>query len=455
MKSLYSLSRQVDIDSRKLLFWPNNPRLKIRAMKAVQFTNRQLLEKSSQKIIYQRLLKLEHQVSDLIDRISRRGFDPSHALIVQEVQKSGCYLVLEGNRRLTAIRSILADSQAASANRKSLLTIPCFVFRCDRNDESEARAQLVFDQHYDKKKDHTKIQSAHMLCDVYTARLPKKKGISKFRKDPEVIKHFSDNYGWTEKEFVRELAVVQLYTQITQTGNEVDHKFRERLTWPYDNPRQFGKYFGYDQETYHMDDAGLDRYIDLFIVSSAPIHNPKIFRSFLNIMRYGTDADVTDIRDSGDSDLVFEIEARIYEEKKSNRFSSSLIKIKKELEKLKVTEFLETEEEMRLIRWIHNLVDERVTKLVAEEDALGKEINSCKPKTSPKTIKAAIALSDDEVAWSVTQVVRGKNQMFLEPKKITARLLQRWGINSHGAPRMDFEVVVEGVVERMFAQDTL
>ena len=99
------------------------------------------------------------------------------------------------------------------------------------------------------------------------------------------------------------------------------------------NPRQFGKYFGYDQETYHMDDAGLDRYIDLFIVSSAPIHNPKIFRSFLNIMRYGTDADVTDIRDSGDSDLVFEIEARIYEEKKSNRFSSSLIKIKKELEK--------------------------------------------------------------------------------------------------------------------------
>jgi SAM-dependent MidA family methyltransferase len=172
-------------------------------------------------------------------------------------------------------------------------------------------------------------------------------------------------------------------------------------------------------------------------------------------MRYGTVADVKEIRDSGKSDLVLEIEARLLEEKKTNRFSTSLIKIKKELEKLKVNEFLETEEEVRLIRWIENLVHERMTKLVANEFVLAQGFSPSKPKSPPKTIKAALALSDDELAWSVTQVVRGKNKTTLQSKKVTTWLLQRWGINSRGAPRMDFEVVVEGIVERMSAQDIL
>lgn len=456
MKSLYTLSRQDDYDSQKLLFWPNNPRLKIRDMQEVIFTDKELLDKSKQQSIFRKLKETEHQVGELIQKISGRGFDPSHALIVQKIGSTGHYLVLEGNRRLTAIRSIQANKQSSASLKKSLHKIPCFLFECERKNVQESRLQLVFDQQYEKKKEHTRIQRAHILYDVYMARLRNQKRGSTFRKDPDLIKYFVDGNQWKEDEFIGELAVVQLYQQITQAGVIVDHKYRERLTWPYEHQRQFGKYFGYDSEVYQMDDAGLDRYIDLFIGSSAPIHNPKpIFRSFLNIMRYGTASDIQEIRDSGNSDLVFEIESRLKEIKKSDRFVISLRKIQKELQKLNVLDFMETEEEVRLILGIKKLTLERVAKVATEDILLGKEIDPTKPKKEPRIIQEACDLSDDNVAWAIIQVSKRRSSHLVQSKSVTTWLLARWGIVSRGKPRKNFEVIVEGVLDRMVSQDII
>ena len=146
-----------------------------------------------------------------------------------------------------------------------------------------------------------------MLYDVYMARLPNLGGKEKFYIDPDVIRYFIRTYGYSEKEFELELAVVQLYSQIGEGGKSLEHKYRERLTWPYLNPRQFRKYFGYDVNSFRLDKPGLERYVDLFVSPSAPVHNPKLFRSFLNVMRYGTPGDVESIRISGDKNYLEEL----------------------------------------------------------------------------------------------------------------------------------------------------
>jgi len=424
-------------------------------MKIVRFTSQQLLDAKNQKKIFELLRTKEHQVDELRRKINQRGFDLSHPLIVQKVPKSNRFLVLEGNRRLTAIRLLLTDKKTKSTRKTELGTIPCLLFTVDNiKDERFARAQLVVDQHLDKKKDHTRIQSAHMLHDVYMARLPKSKGAEKFYIDLDVIRYFTRTYGYSEKEFELELAVVQLYTQIADAGISLDHKYRERLTWPHLNSRQFRKYFGYDVNSFRLDKPGLERYVDLFISPSAPVHNPKLFRSFLNVMRYGTPRDVESIRISGDQGYLEEVAEQVVDTKKAGRFVADLQKVEKLLSKLKASEFSESEEELRLIRRIEGLV-ERVAGLVPEDIELTQELNPTRPKKSPSTIDQATKLSDDNVAWAVLRIFKTRRRGRIDRGQITTLLLQRWGILSRGLPRQKFEAIVERVVDRLVNNNLL
>src|SRR6185295_19393170 len=82
-------------------------------------------------------------VSSLVRSIEYNGFLKHEQLIIAPLdgEKS---LVLEGNRRLTAVRTIFAKHGAnlaglATSVRQSLQTLPCFVLRGSAIDGSETR----------------------------------------------------------------------------------------------------------------------------------------------------------------------------------------------------------------------------------------------------------------------------------------------------------------------------
>src|SRR5690606_37366145 len=102
---------------------PNNPRLKVSDFSEVRFTDRQLLDPKNQKKIFDLLTKHEdHDVATLVRSMMKNGFMREKAPVVMKVKGADRYLVLEGNRRLTAIKTIRGNhsSGISATNRKSL-----------------------------------------------------------------------------------------------------------------------------------------------------------------------------------------------------------------------------------------------------------------------------------------------------------------------------------------------
>ena len=106
------------------------------------------------------------------------------------------YLVLEGNRRLTAIRSILNDSttKISRANRQSLERIPCWIFEHTSNEVplKAAISRMVAEAHVKGQKAHSKLQRAHMLYDAYEGFLTGNRKARKFTLDKEVLSTTAD-----------------------------------------------------------------------------------------------------------------------------------------------------------------------------------------------------------------------------------------------------------------------
>ncbi len=122
---------KLDYVSPDLLdFDPNNPRI------AGQLTGK--TQDQIQKEIYGE----PHYASELVDSLVENGFIDYEPLVVKRRQDR--FLVIEGNRRLAAIKEIRAHPEKYSGRKSDLEKIPVLVFpdNPDEQQESEMRAYL-------------------------------------------------------------------------------------------------------------------------------------------------------------------------------------------------------------------------------------------------------------------------------------------------------------------------
>ena len=166
----YKIDGPLEINQEHLLFWPDNPRLKISDFKEVKMPVKQLVEQRNQKKVFNLLTKHEHDVKKLAKSMVGNGFMRDKAPVVMKLNNSNKYLVLEGNRRLAAIRTVLGGNvKILKERRKTLETIPCwlFVHTSKTIPVRAAISRLVAAHHIQGQKPHTAIQKAHMLYDAY------------------------------------------------------------------------------------------------------------------------------------------------------------------------------------------------------------------------------------------------------------------------------------------------
>ena len=395
----YKIDGPKEIPTESLLFWPNNPRLKISDFKEVKFSIRELLDPKNQQNIFNLLLKNEHGVDVLVKSMSKVGFMREKAPIVMRIEGSKKYLVLEGNRRLTSIRYLLSQNRNKlnGSKYKSLLHIPCwlFIYTSKQIPLGAAISRLIAEQHLKGQKPHTKIQQAHMLYNAYMGFLLEKNRNRNFIKDPKTIKKSADFFDMGHDEFELELAVVRFYKQLFNAGYDTPHKFRERLTWVYKNPRHFRRNFGYQENLLKLDNPGLERYHDIFIKKGCAVHSPVLFKKFVNVMRYGKPEHIEVLRYEPDQ-LRF-LEQEVLDKKSSQRFFLELERINKKLAKLKLSEYQETNDENQLILSINNLVNSKLKKLAKIENGgeKGKEMIQIPHPGDEIKIYAQLSSNDD------------------------------------------------------------
>lgn len=368
----YRIDGPVDIEEDKLLFWPNNPRLKISDFKELKLTFDQLVDPNNQNIIFNKLRENEHGVDTLMNSMMVAGFMREKAPIVIGI-KGGRYMVLEGNRRLTSVRTLLHHSNKSLPKNveQTLRKIPCWIFvHTSKNIPLKtAISRLIAEHHLKGQKEHTKIQQAHLVYDAYMGFLDEKHGLKKFVVLPEMITLAAEFFIMSKQEVERELAVYRIYQQLTESGYEVDHKLRERFTWIFDNPRHFKRNFGYCEKQFNLTSVGLEGYYDIFIKEDCAIHNPQKFKKFVIIMQHvfktNDSSPIEHIRENPeDLELVFD---EIEEQKSDQKFLEELGRIERKLSGLKLNDYNETSEEVFKIRRIVKLVDQKLKKLAEIE----------------------------------------------------------------------------------------
>ena len=449
------------IETNELLFWPDNPRLKISDFEEVKYSEQELLDSRNQNKIYEMLLGHEYGIPRLVESMSQEGFNPEKALIVMEVGGKQNYLVLEGNRRLTAIRTVLAKGPGVIGQRNydSLLRIPCWLFvHCSNTIPlSAAISRLVSKQHIVGQQPHTGIQTAHMLYNAYMGFLLEDHNQHNFSIERDTIERTTAFFDMREKYIEEELAIVRLYKQLRATGHDIPHNFKERLSWVYEYRQLFTAYFGYEETSLLMDDAGLNKYYELFVMEGCAVHNPDLFKKFLNVMRNGSSRDIEIIRN--DPEELLQIEQMIKDKKRDQRFRHSLEKIEKMLSGLIISEYRQSKNEDRLIGSIADLVGSKLIKLpsIAKRPHVLEIIEKDEPEVSetkrkhglPTTVAGACNLKYDYLSDHIMIIIDNCDGKGVPKKDIPSRLLGRWDILPQGDSMPIFFELVNSILNRM------
>ena len=105
-----SMLREERVDIENLYLDPNNPRYADIVRRPFEISTQKVMELSVQKKAFERILHDRFEVQQLKDSILKIGFLPVDRLVVMGLEgNQGKYLVIEGNRRLAAVKSLVED----------------------------------------------------------------------------------------------------------------------------------------------------------------------------------------------------------------------------------------------------------------------------------------------------------------------------------------------------------
>lgn len=118
--------KKISVDVDKLLLDPNNPRLFSREEERVPLEKvmEPGVQDSTLKKLFPKNDKDRFKVDELVDSIRANRYVPEAGgyIFVRKLAEADYYLVLEGNRRLVALRELLGDSEKLAKESPELLS---------------------------------------------------------------------------------------------------------------------------------------------------------------------------------------------------------------------------------------------------------------------------------------------------------------------------------------------
>lgn len=277
-----------------LVLDPNNPRLTTRMEDRI--LEEDYLEQDLAGITLSRLFpgeKDRYKIEELVNSIKQNSWLPVDFIFVRKLRGDNKrYVVLEGNRRVAAIREIMKDSESAAGLKAKLQTIEVMEVLDSGSDEDLQRkiTYLLGVRHHGSLKRWTPFAQAHNILDRYlegSGQTPET-----FKWEPTVGQKIADTLSIQIKEVQDRLKVYRVMAQI---GNSPDVKdspggMKDRYysvcAEPLLSPRkELGNYLNQDPNTFLLNDEGAARIKNLCRFSepnrggeSTPINNPEEWR---------------------------------------------------------------------------------------------------------------------------------------------------------------------------------
>ena len=142
---LYSL-KDIKVSPENLLLDPNNLRTVLTEQDIRQYSSSEVASQSVQNRLYHTLLSNPaFKINELAEAIRTNGWISEGGFFVEAVPGSSNYLVLEGNRRTCAIKSLLSDKNSLrNTVLNSLLNIEVKLLKVfDKTHEDRVKRVIV------------------------------------------------------------------------------------------------------------------------------------------------------------------------------------------------------------------------------------------------------------------------------------------------------------------------
>lgn len=294
MSELAPHLRQIEVSPEKLILDPNNPRLisrdedKRNESEAVDLNAETMVKMKS----------TDFKIDDIENSIKQNGWVPIDFIFVKKLDEEGRYLVLEGNRRVTAIRNLRGYDDTSPELKKSLDKIEVMEIT-DQIPEEELRKKIMYllgVRHHGSLKKWSPFAQAH---NIYLRFLELSKlNRNDFIWDKGIGHQIADALSIDLKEVESRLRV---YRAMEQIGNldkirksEPEGGIKDRYYSVigeilFSTKKALKAYIYQDSATFLLDDDSLERITNLchFDVSKragAPINNPHEWRKLSNIL---------------------------------------------------------------------------------------------------------------------------------------------------------------------------
>jgi hypothetical protein len=301
--------KKIIVKYDRLVLDPNNPRFITR--KEDRLDEEDFLEQDLSQITSGKLFprqKDEYKIEELVNSIRQNGWLPVDNIFVRKlIGHDKYFVVLEGNRRVVAIRQIMKDKDTKDSLKESLESIEVMeVLDSGSPEELQKKiSYLLGVRHHGSLKKWTPFAQAFNIFVRYL----------------EIAKQTPETFEWNENfgQEVADMLSIQLkdvqdrlrvYRMMVQLGNspavkynlggEVKDSYYSICAEPLLSPRKkLGTYVNQNPTTFLLNDEGILRMNNLCHFSEpnrkdAPLHNPEEWR-YLDKILADQDAQVKDV----------------------------------------------------------------------------------------------------------------------------------------------------------------
>lgn len=361
----------IEVTPAQLLLDPSNPRIAEDVESNRTFSLKELTTDQVQGHILKVIKKEANHIADLIHGIQSSGFIPGPSeMIVKAVPHSDKFLVLEGNRRTTALKHLLShrDSLPAHVLRTfEKIQVKQLIYTANSEFSEETVVDIILGKiHIDGPLPWGALERAHYIYNCYTRELrPGVKRECRFEYVPACADAVASMFNFKRGEVRRQIEVYRVYQQLKEQRYAVktDHYTLIELALSY--PRVRDEYFCFEEDTFHFSLTGLERFNKLCIEEERAINNPRDFRAFRKIVEGGTEFEVSSVESNEKSiDSILE---RVKARENNQAFQKELENILHKMKGLLVADYRETKVEAETIEKIKFLVDEKLWPLAKKK----------------------------------------------------------------------------------------
>jgi len=457
--SKYYTLTDIVITPDQMCLDPYNPRILMDCNWELTINDNNICDQNIQSTIVNIITKNQHHVANLVDSITAKGFIPQgNSIIVREIV-NGKFLVVEGNRRTTAIKHILSNGEATDdvTNTISRLSVKRYDYIANNKYSSEQIIDIILGEiHIDGPVSWGAMEKAHYIYKSYIRELCVLYKTERFRYETDVAKKVCTYFNFKVKDVTKSLMIYRVYDQLKKSGYNIRPDKYSLIEIVINNSNIRDVYFEMNPG-YQFSENGLELFNLLCVDKHSVVKNPGDLNKIVKI--YSKKPELID--DIVNSDLSIDDAIELLNnDLDDNKLKYQLTELVESLRKLNIGLYQSSDEEVELIELIIELVNNKLARLLTDNIFSDDCENNL---VLPINIKEAIDIDYSQLSkWIIKALMQRPNRTCIKAK-VTDIVLQYASIISRGFPRSEFNkkvlkalttMVDEGFVEEYQATNS-